>query len=73
MQETDLVLHTCNHCGPKAACLFAPSEIKKNTSYCLKCIADRRKKRIFPNPVSAASEGFHFNSDYRKKPTASTT
>jgi hypothetical protein len=57
----ELVKHSCNNCGPKEACLFPPNELKKKTSYCIKCVAQRRKARVCPNPYPAAAEGYQFD------------
>jgi hypothetical protein len=53
-------LITCIHCGPKAACLFAPSEIKKPRPACRMCRAALRKK------YTAALKTGRGNSDWRK-------
>lgn len=68
MSDTiQLVQHECANCGPKAACLFAPYQLKKkHKSYCLKCVAAKRKESIFPNPVPASADGYKFDRNYRK-------
>lgn len=57
----EFTVHQCKLCGPKEACLFAPSELKKKTSFCQKCIRQRRKDRAEKNPVPG-----HFDVDYRR-------
>ncbi len=62
----EYAIHTCKNCGPKEALLFAPYQLKMKTSYCLKCVAAKRKGYVVPNPFPATAEGYRFDRTYSK-------
>lgn len=49
----------CIHCGPKEACLFAPSEMKKARPICRACRKARKSPKLGRKPVMSGRE--HWN------------